>query len=242
MEDEAEAVVTGLTLDTPGLPPGWVVATCPTASTPTDGDGDGIPTSQTLTFANPPCTLTPFRGGTFAITGTVKLEDTTTADATSFRLTDTDLAWIATDPATTRTFTATRNGTRSRTGSDSTATLVSTMTIVRQRPGRANTTINLSTTVAFTSDSDTVKVLSQLPSGSLDLSGTMTWHRSTENWSLGIATPIPLAFDPTCNTTPQRIRSGQLSLSGTISGEAGVLTITFNGCGNDPTPTWTPNP
>lgn len=244
IEDEVEAVITALILPTQGMPPTFTPpGGCPTASVSADDDGDGIPDDRTLTFTNPPCTLTPFRGAgaSFDITGELQIRDTTT-DTTSISLTYTDLAWTGTDPATTRTFTATRTGTRTRTGDDSTATLSSNLEIVRARPGRANATIDLVTTARFVADSDTVRVGTALPGGGLVVTGTMQWRRSTENWSLTLDTPVPLHLEPTCITTPQMVDSGSVTLSGTVSGATGVLTLTWEGCGTDPTTRWTSTP
>jgi hypothetical protein len=105
------------------------------------------------------------------------------------------------------------------------------MTIVRQRAGRANTTITLTSRAELIANTET-----------LTITGTLHWQRSTENWDLAIATPTPLAFNTTCTTTPQRIDAGVLTLTGTISGAAGVLSLTFTGCGVDPTRTWAASP
>jgi len=244
MEDEVESTVSALTLFAPGVPPSFVAATCPTVGSSTDTDTDGIPESQTLTFADPPCHMTGFRGGDFSVAGTLLVEDTAlTADTTSYRLTYTDLAWTGTDPAATRTFTATRNGVRGRTATEVTVNLKDSLKIVRVRPSRANTNIDLSTTVSFVADvDDTVRVGQSPPSGSLTIDGTMQWHRSSENWTITIATPTPLVYDSTCTTTPQRISDGEVTLSGTISGDTGVLTLTWSSCGVDPTAAWASNP
>jgi hypothetical protein len=244
IEDEVEAAITALTLTGQGMPPTFTPpAGCPTATASGDTDTDGIPDDQTLTFANPPCTLTPFRGAgaSFDITGELQIRDTTT-DTTSISLTYTDLAWTGTDPATTRTFTATRTGTRTRTGDDSTATLTSDLNIIRARPARANATIDLVTTSRFVADSDTVRIGQALPGGGLVITGTMQWRRSTENWSLTLDTPTPLHVEPTCITTPQMVDSGVVTLTGTVSGSAGVLTLIWEACGTDPTTSWTSTP
>lgn len=244
LEDEAEALLTSFTLATQGVPPSYVAAGCPAAGASADADVDGIPDDQLLTFTNPPCSVAGFAGGTsFAITGTQQIEDTAQTDTTSYRLTDDTHAWVFVDAgAGTKTYTATRDGTRSRQGDDTSAVLDNNLTIVRIRPSRANTTITLATLAKFTTDSDTVKVGSALPSGRFTLTGTMTWHRSTENWNIALDTPVPLVFDPTCTTTPLQIRAGKLTLSGTISGDDGVLTLTFSACGTDPATAWVSNP
>ena len=243
MEDEAEAVVSALTLAAPGVPPTFVSPGCPSASASGDSDGDGIPDDQTLTFTDPPCSVVGFRGGTFAVTGTVRVQDTTASDTVSYELTLTDLAWTATDPATTRTFTATRNGTRSRTETDSSGVLTSSINLVRQRPNRANTTIDLGSVTEFVPDTAGTLLLGQpLPPGKLTVSGSLHWLRSTEDWTITVTTAVPLTFDPTCAGTPQRITGGELDLTGTINGADGTLALTFTACGVDPTGTWTEAP
>jgi hypothetical protein len=243
MEDEAEAVVAAFTLTAPGVPPTFVSAGCPVASASGDTDGDGIPDDQTLTFTDPPCSVAGFRGGTFAVTGTVRVQDSTASDTVSYRLTLTDLAWTATDPATTRSFTATRNGTRSRTETDTSGMLTSSMTLVRQRPNRANTTIDFSGTTEFVPDTaGTLRLGQPLPPGRLTIEGSFHWLRSTEDWTITVTTPLPLTFDPTCAGTPQQITGGKLALAGTINGADGTLTLTFTACGVDPSRTWTEAP
>lgn len=242
-EDETESALTSFTLAAPGVPPTFVAAGCPTAGSTTDSDGDGIPDDETLTFTNPPCTLPTFRGGTFGITGTIRIQDSTSADTTSYRMLITDLAWAADTATAVRTFAATRNGTRTRTATDSSVVLKTSLTIVRQRPNRANTTIVLATMAEFVPDSatDTVRVGQPLPIGLLSLSGTAHWTRSTEDWTIALATPVRLHVNPTC-AAPQRITSGQLTLTGTINGADGTLTLTWSACGTDPRATWTAAP
>jgi hypothetical protein len=248
MEDEVEAVIAALTLKVPGVPPGFVAAACPTLG-PNGGntDGDSIPTDQTATFANPPCTVTGLRPGTLGVTGTLRVRDSTDSDSVSYLLTLTDLAWAAVDTAGgTRSYTATRNGTRSRTQFDSATVLTSDLTILRTRPGVANTTITLTSVSEFTTDSiaspDTVQTNQALPEGTLTITGSLHWHRSTENWDLAIATPTALHFDSTCTTTPQRIDAGVVTLTGSISGSDGVLSLTFTACGVDPTGSFVATP
>jgi len=243
LEDELDALVAALTLAGPGAPPTFVIAGCPAVSASSDSDGDGIPDDQTLTYTDPPCTLAGFRGGIFGVTGTVRVQDTTPSDTVSYNLTLTDLAWTATDPATFRTFTATRNGIRSRTETDSSGVLATTMNVVRQRPNRANTTIDFTSVTEFVPDTaGSLRLGQRLPNGKLTVAGSMHWVRSTEDWTITVTTPVPLTFDPICVGTPQLIRSGILALEGTINGASGTLRLIFAACGADPILTWTEAP
>lgn len=244
VEDELEAAEVAGTLLGPGEPPGFTKVNCPTASISLDTDNDTIPNDQTLTFTNPPCDSVGFRGGSFAVTGTVRIQDSTSADTTSYRLTFTNLAWAATDSVGgSRSFTATRNGTRSRTATDTSVTLNSTINIARQRPARADATIDLTSLTTLVADTPGTVFLGRfLPIGKLTVTGTLHWKRSTEDWTLTVDTPTPMVLDPTCTTTPQRLSSGKLTLTGVVAGASGVLTLTFTGCGADPTATWVAGP
>jgi hypothetical protein len=243
MEDEMEAAVAAFTLAAPGVPATFLSAGCPTTSASVDSDGDGIADDQTLTFTDPPCSVAGFRGGSFAVTGTVRVQDTTATDTVSYNLTLTDLAWTAVDPTATRSFTATRNGTRSRTETDSSGVLSTTLNVIRQRPNRANTTIDLTSVAEFVPDTaGTLRLLQPLPPGKLVLTGSLHWLRRTEDWTISVTTRVPLTFDPACAGTPQQITGGKLDLTGTINGANGTLTLTFAACGVDPTPTWTGAP
>lgn len=242
VEDEVESATSALTLAHPGVPPAFgAPAGCPAASSTADGDGDGIPDDATYTYLNPPCSVTGLGGGDYAVTGTLRVQDPSGANSTAFNLTLTDLAWSFTDSAGTLTYTATRNGTRTRLGSANAASLAVDMEIVRERPNRVAATVNLVTTTSFTASvPGTVQADQPLPDGTLTIAGTLDWQRSSEQWSLAVATPVPLNYDADCTTTPQRIKAGKLTLSGTVRGELGVLTLTWSACGAPPSRSWTP--
>lgn len=242
VEDEVESAASALTLAHPGVPPAFgAPAGCPAASSTADGDGDGIPDDATYTFLNPPCSVTGLGGGDYAVTGTLRVQDPNGANGTAFNLTLTDLAWSFTDSAGTLSYTATRNGTRTRLGSSNAASLAVDMEIVRQRPNRVAATVNLATTTSFTATvPGTVQPDQPLPDGTITIAGTLDWQRSSEAWSLAVATPQPLNYDADCTDTPQRIKAGKLTLTGTVRGQAGVLTLTWTACGAPPSRSWTP--
>ena len=243
LEDAAESELPTLTLTTPGLPPSFpATAGCPLVSNVTDADGDGILDNATYTFTNPPCTAA-FGGGTWAVTGLVEVQDSSLTGADGYTVTLTDLALQFTDTGGTLSYTATRNGRRSRGGSDSTATLAVTDTVKRARPQiTAVATLAKDLVWNFTATTaGAITVDQPLPSGTVTVDGTLHWRRSTENWTLAVATVTPLVYDATCTTTPRRIKSGTVTMTGEIGGVAGFLTITWNGCGNLPTRVWTPS-
>jgi len=243
-EDELEGLAAGLTVAGPGTPPSVMgPAGCPDSSAASDTDGDGIPNDLTLTFTDPPCSIGGVRGGTLAVTGSLRIQDLSGSTTTGFALTYADLAWTLTDSAGgTRSYTATRNGTRTRVGTTSSATLTTQMTIVQARPSRINATVTHAAQAVFTAASPGTLVAGQpLPSGTLSTAGTMTWHRSTENWTLVVETPTPLQYDASCATTPQRFKAGQVALSGTVAGSNGTLLLTWSACGVDPGRQWVPD-
>lgn len=247
LEDEVESAASGLTLDSAGtaaLPGAFVaLAGCPAVSSTADGDGDGIPNDATYTFSNPPCGVSGPAGGDWAVTGQLRAQDPNGANNTAFNLTYTDLAWSFTDSAGGRTYTATRNGTRTRLGSSNAASLAVDLTIERDRPNRATATVTVLTTVSFTAATPgSLQVDEPLPDGSLTVAGSLRWERSTEDWSLAVATPVPLVYDADCTTTPYRIKTGQVTLTGTVAGQPGVLTLVWSACGSPPARSWTPTP
>jgi hypothetical protein len=241
LEDAAESELPTLTLTTPGLPPSFpATAGCPLVSNVTDADGDGILDNATYSFTDPPCSA-GFGGGTWAVTGLVGVQDSSLTGSDGYTLTLTDLALQFTDTGGTLTYTATRNGTRSRGGDASTVTLAVTDTVKRARPQiTAVATIAKDLVWTFTAaTAGTITVDQELPSGTVTVDGTLHWRRSTEDWTLTVATVTPLEYDATCTTTPRRIKSGTVTMTGEIGGVAGVLTIDWNGCDSLPTRVWT---
>ena len=215
---------------------------CPTVSSTTDADADGIPDDATFTFTNPPCSVTGWRGGTFALTGLVRIQDTNQSNGFDFMATLTDFMWEYTGPGGVNSWSATRNGTRSRTGNTNAASLTVDMLIEWQRPARALATLHKTGTVVFTAaTAGTLHADQPLPDGTFDINGTLTWNRSTENFSFAITTPVPLDYDADCTLTPQRIQSGELHAAGTVNGRSGTLIVTWTGCGIEPTKQWVPD-
>lgn len=242
LEDEVESATAALTVARLGTPPVWTPpAGCPTVQGSADADGDGILDDATLTFTAPPCEVA-FRRGALEVTGVIEILDPNFANNQGFNLTYDDLTWAYVDSIGDRDYAATRNGTRSRLGSSNAATLTTDVTIVRQRPNRANTTVTLDLTHSFTAATPGTLLVGQpIPSGSLSIAGTARWQRSTEDWSLTVATPVPLVYDATCGASP-RLTAGALTLTGTISGQSGVLRFTWSQCGVEPVRSWTPAP
>lgn len=241
-QDEIESATAALSVARLGSPPAWTPpAGCPTASNAADTDADGILDDATLTYAAPPCQVA-FRRGSLQVTGEIRITDPNFASNSAFNLDYTDLAWAYVDSTGDRDYSATRNGSRFRFGSTNTATLTTDMTIVRARPNRANATLSLVLTEVFDAATPGTLILGQpAPSGTFSVIGTLGWQRSTEDWTLTVATPVPLVYDATCIATP-KISSGEITMQGTINGETGTLRFIWSACGTEPVRGWTVGP
>ncbi|MEP6473534.1 MAG: hypothetical protein ABJC74_07415 [Gemmatimonadota bacterium] len=213
-------------------PPACITAN---PANPTDADADGIPDDVTLTFN---CSISAGRF-TLARTGTMRIQDTNQDNGFDASQTLTDFAWSLTDHTGDRTFSATRNGTRARAGTNLAAALTVDMNIVRVRPNHPDATIQRAGTVSFTAAAgDSLFVDQPLPSGTINVTGSQSWHRGDESYSFVITTQVPLAYDATCTTTDQRISSGELWFTGMVGGQSGYLKLTWTACGVAPTRTW----
>lgn len=240
IQDEVESATAALSVARFGSPPAWTPPVgCPTVQGSADSDGDGILDDATLTYTAPPCDIA-FRRGSLQVTGEVRITDPDLANNQSFNLDYTDLTWAYVDSTGDRDYSATRNGSRVRLGSTNAATVTTDLAIVRVRPNRANATVAVNVTGAFTAATPGTLILGQpAPSGTFTFAGGIAWHRSTENWTLSVATVVPLSYDAGCTATP-KISAGQLTLAGVINNQTGTLRITWSQCGVEPTRTWIP--
>lgn len=240
--NEIDAAVAGLSIDNNGEPQGYpVLVGCPTISASADGDADGIPDDQTLTFANPPCTAPAYAGGAFGLVGGVELQDLSAGDTTSFGVTLTNLAWSLVDASGTRSYVATRSGTRTRVGTEDTASVATSLTVTRTRPGKTTAHLTHTTTMNFVAaTSGTVSPRDPLPDGSVTVTGTITWTRGTESFNFTVSTPVALFYDASCSPGAQRFSSGEIHLTGTINTVAGDLVLVWSGCGSNPSISFVP--
>lgn len=249
-DDEVDADISSFTVDETYEPIGFSSAmavlgpngavprpACITAdpANPADADADGIPDDVTLTFD---CSFSagPF---TLARTGVMRIEDTNQDNGFDLKQTLTDFAWQLTDRNGDRSFKATRNGTRSRAGTFASASLAVDVTIVRQRTGHPDATLQRAGSVTFTPvEGDSLFVNRRLPSGTIDVEGTQSWARGSESYSFVVTTPTLLQYDATCTLTRQRIKAGELWFTGVFGGTQGVFKLTWTACGTPPTRTF----
>ncbi|HYC30874.1 MAG TPA: hypothetical protein VEB59_01230 [Gemmatimonadales bacterium] len=233
--DEVEANLDALTVPTSVAPLGTGGAGCATRSSTTDTDGDGIPDDATFTFTAPPCRFTGIRGSTLDVVGQLRLEDPA-PDAAGFgyEATVTALRFTLTgDDSDDPSYTVTRNGTRTLLGTTAGLQLVTDLQVIRTFTGRPDGNVEESWTVDFEPEAP-LAINQTLPSGTLDISGTLGWSRGGESIDLTVTTPTPLHYSSDCSDTPQRIDGGELRADGTFEGVPGHVRVTWSECGREP--------
>lgn len=238
--EEVEAALAALSILNLGTPTGFTFAAgCPTTNNVVDTDGDGIPNDQIQTYNAPPCTSDVDGGLTMAVTGDVEVKDASSGNTGSFTVDLTDLEWTFADASPATVLQSTRDGDRTRTGDLNGATELFNVFTSHLRPQRATATIHTTATLAFTAiPVGSMTATGELPSGSANVSGTLTWVRSSENLDFVISTASSLVYDANCVSNTQRLTAGEVDLDGIISGLTGTLKIKFTACGQDPTVTF----
>jgi hypothetical protein len=211
---------------------------CATVDNTTDTDADGAPDDATFTFALPACSVTGFRGGTLEITGTINITDPTPNDADfNYLATLADFQFKLTSQLATRTFTATRNGTRALSGSAAGVSLSNNITLVRSAPNRADATISHNLLLSFTPTAGGVLALGQpLPNGTFTQSGTFTWSRGSITRTFTVTTVNALVWDASC-ITDRKIVAGEIHAT---LADGGYIKTVWTGCGEEPTRSFVP--
>jgi hypothetical protein len=238
--DEVESAVNSLTLPSTLGPVGTAQTnpspspSCVTPSTATDSDGDGVPDDAIYIFTAPPCRFSGWRGGTLDIVGQLRIQDPApTGAGFGYEATLTGLRTRFTSADKKTIYDITRNGTRTLSGSVSSLTLSADLQVIRTFAGQPDAAIDKQWSVIYTPGAS-LQINAPLPSGTLDISGTMNWTRGTEDFSLAVTTPTPLHYNAGCTDTVQRIDAGELDASGTIEGVAGFIRVRWSGCGKEP--------
>ena len=205
---------------------------CATVDDLTDTDHDGAPDQATFTYALPACHFTGFRGGTLDLTGAITVSDPTPSAADfAYQATLEDFTWAYIVPDGSRTFTATRNGTRALTGNAAGLSLSNTVTVVRTYPVRAPGTVSHNLLLQFTpAAGESLQRNQPLPDGTFVESGTLTWSRGGRSRTFTVSTPVPLVWDATC-TTERKIASGEVRLT---LADWGYIRVVWSRCGEDP--------
>ena len=234
--DEADGALNAMSLSTSLTPIGaGSGAPCVAPSSPTDSDGDGIPDDATWTLTAPPCRFEGYRGGTLDVVGELRVQDPTPAAAGfGYDATLTGLRFTFTPGGSNpNTYSVTRNGTRSLTGTVSALLLTTELQVIRTFAGLPDAAVNETWTVHFTPDTQ-LQINLPLPSGALDVSGTFAWIRGTESLDLTVTTAAPIHYAADCAASSSRIDAGELHVAGTFDGTAGYVRVRWTGCGKDP--------
>jgi hypothetical protein len=241
--DEVEAAVNAFTLGTVLAPVGTtqaaaraslLAAPCVTPSSAADSDGDGIPDDATFILTAPPCRFTGWRGGTLDLVGQIRIQDPAPTNAGfGYDATITGLRSRFTSADAKTIYDVTRNGTRTLSGSVAGLLLNGDLQIIRTFTGHPDAAIDEQWTVNYT-PAGPLQINGALPSGGLDIAGTVDWTRGTEHLVLTVSTPASLHYNADCTDTVQRIDSGELHAAGTFDGKDGFVKVHWSGCGNDP--------
>jgi hypothetical protein len=244
LRDEVEAALSSLTLGssldpigTTQAPPdaaSLLAVPCVSPSSAADSDGDGVPDDATYLFTAPPCRFTGWRGGTLDIVGSLRIQDpSATSAGFGYEATLTGLRSRFTSADTKVIYDVTRNGTRTLSGSVTGLLLTAELQVIRTFAGHPDAAIDKQWTLNFTPAAQ-LQINGALPSGSLDIAGTLDWTRGTEHFVLTVTTPTPLQYDAGCIDTVQRISGGVMQATGTFGDLEGLVRVSWRGCGSEP--------
>jgi hypothetical protein len=239
--DEVEAALNALTLPTSidpigtsQSPTGFPSPGCVNPSSPTDADGDGVPNDATYQFTAPPCSFTGWRGGTLDIVGQLRIKDPTpTVPGFGYEAALTKLRTRFITGDNKLIYDVERNGTRVLSGSVSSLVLSTDLQTARSFTGKPDAAIDQQWTLTYT-PLTSLQINLPVPSGTLDIAGTLDWTRGEEDYALTVSTPAPLHYNAGCTDTVQRIDAGEMQLAGDFGDLNGSVWIRWSGCGREP--------
>ena len=204
-----------------------------------DPDGDGIPTELTAMFGEGDCSFSNRGGGaSFALTGTFRLTDPFPTTA-GYDLDETfeDFGHTHTSGNGSRSFQATRNGSRSVRQSGNVLTAAEQLTSVWTGTLGPEKTVMSDWMVEFTGDAPIV-FGDPLPGGSITVDGAWSFVRGPRVRDFAVSTVTPLVYDATCaaKRPSRRITAGELHAELLVDGVLrGTLSIVWTGCDTAPT-------
>jgi len=210
---------------------------CATVSSTADTDGDGIRDNAAFTYALPACSFTGWRGGSVELTGVISISDPDPAPSFAYLLTYDNFKWQYTAPSGVDSWSATRNGSRSLTATQSQLSLSNQVSIVRTFARRGDATVAHNTLLVFTPDAGSTLVRGEpLPSGTAVKSGQVTFNRNGTVRSFSVNTITPVRFDASCTAAP-RISAGELHYE---LSDGSYVKVLWSGCGQPAVRTWVP--
>jgi hypothetical protein len=238
--DEVESALSALTLPSSLDPLGTAQAPtaysppCVNPTTPADSDGDGVPDDALYFFTAPPCRFTGWRGGTLEFVGQLRIQDPAPAAAGfGYEGTLTNLLTRFTSADGRIIYDVRRNGTRVLSGSVSSLILSTDLQLIRTFIGKSDAAVDQQWTLTYT-PAASLQINAPVPSGSLDIAGTLDWTRAAEHYVVTVTTPTPLHYNADCADTVQRIDSGEMRLTGTFNGTDGAVLVRWSECGGEP--------
>jgi hypothetical protein len=209
-------------------------AGCASISSLLDSDGDGTPDDATFTYTLPDCHFVESNGATLELTGVITVTDPM-PDVPGLGRTAqlADFTRAVTRPGAP-SFVAVRNGTRQRSGSESSLTLNNNVTVHRTVEGRDMATIVHTLQFVFDPEAgSTVEPGEPLPDGTITVSGALNWSRDGHVRDFTVSTASPLVYDASCaGSRRDRIASGELRWA--LPGGR-VIVTTWTACGVPPT-------
>jgi hypothetical protein len=232
--DEVEASLDALTVPTQ-LAPYGAAEGCVDPSDPADTDGDGIPNDAEYIFTAPPCRFEDIRGTTLDLVGRLQVQDPDPgAGGAGFAYDATlvNLRSAFTGKDADHSYAVTRNGTRVLTGTTAGLHMVTDLQLLRTFSGLSDAAVDMQWDVAFDPDLP-LHINQAVPSGTLDVTGTMNWTRGTESFILTVTTPTPIHFDATCDGA-QRFDAGELRAAGDFGDVTGYVRVRWSACGDEP--------
>jgi hypothetical protein len=243
LRDEVEASVNAFTVGSVLAPVGTtqaasgaslVAAACVSPSSPADTDGDGVPDDATFIFTAPPCRFTGWRGGTLDIVGQIRVQDPLpSAAGFGYETTMTGLRFRFTNSDASTIYDVTRNGTHTLSGSTTGLLLTAELQIIRTFTGHPDAAVDKQWAVTYT-PAGQLQINGALPSGGLDIAGTVDWIRGTEHFVITVTTPTPLHYNADCTDTVQRIDGGELHAASTFDERDGYVRVRWTECGREP--------
>jgi hypothetical protein len=244
LRDEVESALSSLTLGSALDPIGTTqaagqsaslgAAPCVNPSAAADSDGDGVPDDATYLFVAPPCRFTGWRGGTLDIVGSLRIRDPSpTSAGFGYEGTLTGLRSRFTNAGGDVIYDVTRNGTRTLSGSVNGLLLSADLQVIRTFAGHPDAAIDKQWSLNFTPGAP-LQINAPLPSGTLDVAGTIDWTRGNEHFVITVTTPAPLQYDAACTDTVQRISAGEMHATGTFGEMDGFVRLVWTGCGSEP--------
>ena len=211
---------------------------CPSFSPdpPVDSDGDGVPDNALFTFDPQFCTFQG-EGGTMTITGSVRLSDPASVvigvDVAFNQVTFAQFQDGTSEPVFALVF----DGTRSLRGQPTSLTLDENFSLFVQAGGEQAGFTNQASLSFTPTGGATIDFDMDLPNGDVDWNGTLSAQSPEGFFVLTVQTVQTLSYDAACLNAESgegSIVAGVLRLTAASSDGAGVVQITFNGCGVEP--------